>query len=122
MHESMDGLLRDKTQPSRIPLLAPQIAEQLVARTLKDPPGETTHWTGLMTATQIGISVSLVQRIWRAYGLKPHRICQFKLSNDPKFVQKLRDNQDRNRIASLIDILEQPGYCPTPMLPYTNLH
>ena len=78
MHESMDGLLRDKTRPSRIPLLAPQIAEQLVARTLKDPPGETTHWTGLMTATQIGISVSSVQRTWRAYGLKPHRIVSIR--------------------------------------------
>ena len=91
MHEGVDGLLRDKTRPSRIPPLAPQIAEQLVARTLEDPPGETTHWTGLMMAAEIGISVSSVQRIWRAHGLQPHRVRQFKLSNDPNFVEKLRD-------------------------------
>ena len=91
MHEGVDGLLRDKTRPSRIPPLAPQIAEQLVARTLVDPPGETTHWTGLMMAAEIGISVSSVQRIWRAHGLQPHRVRQFKLSNDPNFVEKLRD-------------------------------
>ena len=91
MHEGVDGLLRDKTRPSRIPPLAPQIAERVVGRTLEDPPGETTHWTALMMATEIGISVSSVQRIWRAHGLQPHRIRQFKLSNDPKFVEKLRD-------------------------------
>ena len=91
MQEGVEGLLRDKTRPSRIPPLAPKVAEQVVARTLEDPPGETTHWTALMMATEIGISVSSVQRIWRAHGLRPHRVRQFKLSNDPKFVEKLRD-------------------------------
>jgi hypothetical protein len=42
-------------------------------------------------AKAIGISVSSVQRIWRAHGLQPHRVRQFKLSNDPQFVAKLRD-------------------------------
>ncbi len=59
--------------------------------TLTDPPGETTHWTGAIMAEAIGISVSSVQRIWRAHGLQPHRVRQFKLSNDPKFIDKLRD-------------------------------
>ena len=44
-----------------------------------------------MMAAEIGISVSSVQRIWRAHGLQPHRVRQFKLSNDPNFVEKLRD-------------------------------
>jgi transposase len=44
-----------------------------------------------MMAAKVGISVSSVQRIWRAHGLQPHRVRQFKLSNDPKFVEKLRD-------------------------------
>ena len=44
-----------------------------------------------MMAKAVGISVSSVQRIWRAHGLQPHRIRQFKLSNDPQFVEKLRD-------------------------------
>jgi len=67
------------------------MAKRVVAMTLTDPPGETTHWTGAMMAEAIGISVSSVQRIWRAHGLQPHRVRQFKLSNDPKFVDKLRD-------------------------------
>jgi transposase len=91
MQEGVEGLLRDKTRPSRIPPLAPKVAEQVVVRTLEDPPGETTHWTAPMMASEIGISVSSVQRIWRAHGLQPHRVRRFKLSNDPKFVEKLRD-------------------------------
>ena len=65
--------------------------ERVVALTLGDPPGETTHWTGALMARAAGLSVSSVQRIWRAHGLQPHRMRQFKLSNDPRFVDKLRD-------------------------------
>ena len=91
MEEGFDGLLRDKTQPSRIPLLGANVAKRVVALTLTNPPGETTHWTGAMMAKASGISVSAVQRIWRAHGLRPHKVQQFKLSSDPKFVDKLRD-------------------------------
>ena len=85
MQEGVDGLLRDKTRPSRIPPLAPEIAERVVALTIEPPPGETTHWTAPAMAKVVGISVSSVQRIWRAHGLQPHRLRQFKLSNDPNF-------------------------------------
>ena len=89
--EGFDGLLRDKTRPSRIKPLGDEVSERVVALTLTDPPAEATHWTGAMMAKAVGISVSSVQRIWRAHGLQPHRVRQFKLSNDPKFVEKLRD-------------------------------
>jgi transposase len=89
--EGFEGLLRDKTRPSRIPPLAPEVAERVVALTLAEPPGETTHWTADMMAKAAGISASAVRRIWKAHGLQPHRWRQFKLSNDPKFVDKLRD-------------------------------
>jgi transposase len=91
MEEGFDGLLRDKIRPSRIEPLKADVAERVVAMTLTDPPGETTHWNGAMMAEAIGISVSSVQRTWRANGLQPHWVRQFKLSNDPKFVDKLRD-------------------------------
>jgi transposase len=91
MQEGVDGLLRDKTRPSRIAPLEDAVGERVVALTRTDPPGETTHWTGAMMAKAAGISVSSVQRIWRAHGLQPHRVRQFKLSNDPQFVAKLRD-------------------------------
>jgi hypothetical protein len=59
--------------------------------TQADPPAEATHWTATMMAKAVGFSASSVQRIWRANGLRPHRVQQFKLSNDPKFIDKLRD-------------------------------
>ena len=91
MHEGVDGLLRDKTRPSRVAPLPPPVAKRVVALTQTDPPGETTHWTGVAMARAVGISLSSVQRIWRAHGLQPHRVRQFKLSRDPEFVPKLRD-------------------------------
>lgn len=91
MQEGVAGLLRDKTRPSRIPPLGTEVAERVIALTQQDPPGETTHWTAGIMAEAAGISVSSVQRIWRAHGLQPHRVRQFKLSQDPDFVPKLRD-------------------------------
>jgi hypothetical protein len=86
-----DGLLRDKTRLSRIKPLGAETVERVVALTLGEPLGERTHWTGALMAKATGLSVSSVQRIWRAHGLQPHRMRQFKLSNDPRFVDKLRD-------------------------------
>ena len=91
MEEGFAGLLRDKTRPSRIPPLGVKVAERVVELTLTKPPGEATHWTGTMMAKASGISVSAVQRIWRAHGLRPHKVEQFKLSTDPRFIDKLRD-------------------------------
>ncbi len=86
----VDGLLRDKTRPSRVPPLGQEIIDRMVALTATEPPHEATHWTAAM-AKAVGISVSSVQRIWRAHGLAPHRMRRFKLSRDPDFVPKLRD-------------------------------
>ncbi len=91
MQAGVDGLLRDKTRPPRIPPLGAEIIERVVRLTLSDPPGETTHWTAPAMAKASGISVSSVQRIWRSHGLQPHRMRQFKLSNDPRFADKVRD-------------------------------
>jgi transposase len=91
MKEGIDGLLDDKTRPSRIPPLGPEVAVRVVALTLADPPVETTHWTADLMARASGISASAVRRIWKAHGLQPHRYRQFKLSNDPNLVDKLRD-------------------------------
>jgi transposase len=91
MTAGVDGLLRDKTRPSRIPPLEPEVAARVIELTRSDPPGETTHWMAAAMAARVKISVSSVQRIWRAHGLQPHRVRQFKLSRDPEFVPKLRD-------------------------------
>ena len=84
MTAGVEGLLRDKTRPSRIPALGVEVTARVVTLTTTgDPPGETTHWTATAMAQLVGISASSVQRIWRAHGLQPHRVKAFKLSNDP---------------------------------------
>ena len=89
--EGAAGLWRDKTRPSRIPPLSPEVAERVVALTLSGPPPTASHWTGAAMAKAAGISVSSVQRIWRAHGLRPHLVRRFKLSNDPQFAAKLKE-------------------------------
>lgn len=88
--EGVDGLLRERTRPSRIPALPPAKVAWVIDRTLEDPSGETTHWTASAMAREAGISESSVRRIWRAHGLAPQRIRSFKLSRDPAFAAKLR--------------------------------
>ena len=89
--EGAAGLWRDKTRRSRIPPLSPEVAKRVVALTLAGLPPAASHWTGSAMAKAAGISVSSVQRIWRAHGLQPHRVRQFKLSNDPQFAAKLHE-------------------------------
>jgi hypothetical protein len=99
MQEGYDGLLRDKTRPSRIRPPGSSVTERVVTLTQSDPPAEATHWTSALMAKVVDTSASSVQRIWRAHGLRapgdhglqPHRVKQFKLSTDPQFVDKLRD-------------------------------
>ena len=91
MREGVPGLLRDKTRkPGKAPLPASTVA-RVVELTLKEPPGEATHWTGRMMAAAAGVSLRSVQRVWKAHRLVPHRVRTFKLSRDPAFLPKLRD-------------------------------
>ena len=91
MHEGVAGLLRDKTRPARIKRLPPERVAKVVTLTQGPAPGQTTHWTSLAMAKAAGISQSAVLRIWRSHGLQPHKTRVFKLSTDPKFVEKLND-------------------------------
>jgi transposase len=91
MREGVEGLLRDKTRkPGKAPLAA-EVVASVVELTLGEPPGETTHWTARAMAKRAGIGVVSVQRIWKAHGLTPHRMKTFKLSKDPKFLEKFSD-------------------------------
>jgi transposase len=92
MRKGVDGLLHDKTRPARIPPLPKGVVEAVVTRTLDEaPPDEATHWTAPAMAQTSGLSVSSVQRIWRAHGLRPHQVRRFKLSTDPRFAEKVED-------------------------------
>lgn len=65
--------------------------EAVIVQTLESLPPGATHWSSRGMARSSGLSVSTVQRIWRAFGLQPHRLESFKLSSDPHFVAKVRD-------------------------------
>jgi hypothetical protein len=84
------GCCATKHAPRKPPLDRAVIA-RVVDLTAGPPHGEAIHWTAAAMAKAVGISVSSVQRIWRAHGLKPHQVRQFKLSNDPAFAAKLKD-------------------------------
>jgi len=90
--EGVDGLLRDKTRPSRIPKLADATVAEVIRRTAEEaPPDGGTHWTVRAMAAATGVSRAKVHVIWREAGLVPHRWRQFKLSNDPAFAEKVED-------------------------------
>ena len=90
MAEGVEGLTRDKTRkPGKQPLPTGTV-QRVVDLALGPPPGEATHWTGRMLAKAAGVSLRSVQRILEAHQLAPHRIRTFKLSNDPKFAEKLK--------------------------------
>ena len=91
MAEGVQGLTRDKTRKPGRPPLPTGTVQRVVDLALGPPPGETTHWTGRMLAKAAGVSLRSVQRILEAHQLAPHRIRAFKLSNDPKFAEKLKD-------------------------------
>ena len=88
----VDGLLQDATRPGR-PRTAREagVVEEVVRITLQETPAGATHWSTRTMAEFLGTNASTVARIWRAHGLKPHRVESFKLSNDPHFVEKLQD-------------------------------
>jgi transposase len=65
--------------------------EAVITRTLEAKPRDATHWSTRAMAKQTGLSQSTISRIWRAFGLQPHRQETFKLSSDPLFVAKTRD-------------------------------
>jgi hypothetical protein len=90
--EGTADVWRDKTRPSRIPPLSAEMAKRVVAPTLAGPPPAASHWSGSAMANAAGINGSSVQRIWWPRGLQPHRVSQFKLSNDPQFAAKLHSS------------------------------
>ena len=86
----LDGLA-DEPRPGAPRKIDDAVVERVVTKTLETKPKTATHWSTRGMAQAEGLSQSSVGRIWRAFGLKPHRSESFKLSNDPYFVEKVRD-------------------------------
>jgi len=86
----IDGL-RDEPRTGAPRTIDDARIEAVIVQTLESVPPDATHWSSRGMARACGLSVSTVQRIWRAFGLQPHRLEAFKLSTDPDFVAKARD-------------------------------
>jgi transposase len=86
----LDGLL-DEPRPGAPRTVNDAAVEEVVRLTLETKPRDATHWSTRGMAARCGLSQSTVTRIWRAFGLQPHRTETFKLSPDPLFVEKVRD-------------------------------
>jgi len=91
IEEGVPGLLRDKTRPSRIAPLSAEKRLAIIDKTATEKPANATHWSARKMAKAVGVSHRSVQRVWDGAGLKPHLVRTFKLSNDPKFAEKVVD-------------------------------
>ena len=90
--DGVRGLEVDRPRAGRPKQITLADEEAIVERTLRTtPPKDATHWSTRLMADVTGYHHATIARIWRAHGLKPHRVKQFKLSTDPAFVTKLRD-------------------------------
>src|SRR5437879_2381799 len=91
LNEGVPGLLRDKTRLSRIAPLSAEKKLSIIEKTATEKPANATHWSARKMAKAVGVSHRSVQRVWTGAGLKPHLTRTFKLSNDPKFAEKVVD-------------------------------
>ena len=83
--------LYDEPRPGAPRKIGDAQVEQVMVETLERQPEGATHWSTRMMAKKLGFSQSAISRIWRAFGLKPHRASSYTLSKDPLFVEKVRD-------------------------------
>jgi transposase len=86
--DGLAGIEQDLPRGGRKPTVD---AQELVRLTTQTQPDHATHWSTRTLAKTANVGATTVRRIWRAHGLKPHLIEAFKVSRDPKFVEKLED-------------------------------
>jgi transposase len=86
----LDGLL-DEPRPGAPRTILDADVERVIRLTLETAPRDATHWSTRAMAKRSGLSQTTISRIWRAFALQPHRIKTFKLSQDPLFIDKVRD-------------------------------
>lgn len=89
--QRLEGIIKDAYRPGRPRQITRTKVQEIVRRTTQETPSGQTHWSRSTMAKAAGVSDSSIGRIWRTHGLKPHLIRSFKVSNDPRFVEKLED-------------------------------
>ena len=83
--------MKDAPRAGRLRSIGEAVVREIVRKTTQETPVTGTHWSTRSLAKAMGLSPSTIGRIWRRHGLKPHLTRTFKLSRDPKFVEKLED-------------------------------
>ena len=107
--EGIAGLYHDRPRGRAFESLPKDKEAAVVAKTLQETPKGMSHWSCQTMAQATGLSKNSIQRIWNAHGLKPHLVETFKLSNDPHFIEKLRDvvglylNPPENALVFCVD-------------------
>jgi transposase len=91
VEQGLPGIERDAPRGGRKPTARNALAATIVEWTTQRKPANATHWSTRTLAAELSTSSSMVNRVWRANGLKPHLIKSFKVSNDKNFVEKLVD-------------------------------
>src|SRR5882672_12328787 len=90
LKDRLEGLL-DEARPGRPRTIDDDQVADVIDRTLRTTPADATHWSIRSMAAETGFSHTTIRRMWAAFGLQPHCSQTFKLSNDPLFVDKVRD-------------------------------
>lgn len=87
----LDGLFDEPRPGAKRTITDDKVERRVIVKTLEDKPADATQWSTRSMAKATGMSQTAISRIWRAFGLQPHRAENFKLSTDPLFVEKVRD-------------------------------
>jgi transposase len=87
----IQALLKDAPRSGRIPRLPEEKEKEIIEATLHSTPADATHWSVRTMAEAQKISRMAVHRAWKKYNIKPHKVKTFKISNDPNFVEKVKD-------------------------------
>ena len=85
------GIFKDAPRAGRTRSVLADKAAEIVRKTTQERPVNATHWSTRKMARETGVSEASVRRVWHENGLKPHLIKTFKVSNDPRFAEKLED-------------------------------
>lgn len=89
--ERLNGLIHERPGRGRKPVRKRRLARRIIETTLHETPRNATHWSIRSLAEHLKVAPGMVQRVWKEHNLRPHRVETFKLSNDPRFVEKIVD-------------------------------
>ena len=87
----LDAIRRRQTRKRSRRVRTPELEQKILDTTLKTRPPDATHWSVRTLARHLGVTRTLIHEVWQKFDVQPHRVERFKLSNDPKFEEKVRD-------------------------------